>query len=356
MMNKRLCEFYKDKKVFITGITGFKGSWLAETLLLFGADVSGIGLEPNTTPNIFSALSLKSRTNTKIGDVRDRSFVEKSIKDSEPDILFHLAAQPLVRDSYDLPHHTIETNIMGTTNVLESLRALNLIKNAVIITTDKVYKNKEWIWPYRENDELGGYDPYSCSKACAELITSAYRESFFQHLGINVASARAGNVIGGGDWSKDRLIPDIIRATYDFKESVAIRNPSSIRPWQHVLDPIIGYLILGLNLESGDKYYQDSWNFAPNIKNCVNVLLIAEKAKMLIGSSFNMGDEKTTKHEAGTLKLDSTKARNQLGWSSIYNVDKALTLTFEWYKAYYDGKDMMMFTREQIEKHLEEIK
>mgnify|MGYP005838364939 CR=1 FL=1 len=360
-MNKEYFDefplFFKGKKILITGITGFKGSWLSYTLLKFGAKVVGYSLEPNTNPNMFSSLELHKKMKTYFSDIRDYKKLKKVIDEENPGIIFHLAAQPLVRTSYDDPLTTFSTNILGTANVLEATKENKKVKAVVLITTDKVYENKEWIWPYRENDELGGYDPYSSSKACAELVIKSYTRSFFNpdFFGKNhntiVVSARAGNVIGGGDWSKDRLIPDMIKSMMEKKEVLEIRNPSAIRPWQHVLEPLFGYMLLAKKAFDKDKSIIGPWNFASEEDSFIKVKDVVEKGVKILGKGkYVFGKEDETKHETRILKLDSTKAKSLLNWKSRLSVDESIKMTFEWYKCFYeDRKNIINFTNKQIE-------
>ncbi|MDK2789587.1 MAG: CDP-glucose 4,6-dehydratase [Methanothermococcus sp.] len=349
-----LCKFFKGKKILITGHTGFKGSWLTQILLNFGADIVGCSLEPTTNPNLFDILDLGSRIKNYFEDIRDYHRIKEIIEKEKPEIVFHLAAQPLVRDSYDDPLFTYETNIIGTANVLQAIKETKCVKSAVIITTDKVYENKEWIWAYRENDELGGYDPYSTSKACAELVVKSYIRSFFNTKDYGkkhntlIASVRAGNVIGGGDWSKDRLIPDIIRAIFEKDEQITIRNPESIRPWQHVLEPLLGYLLLAQHLYNGKKEFVGAWNFAPNEENFINVENLVKKGIEILGTGKYTVKRDDSKHEMKILKLDATKAKTYLKWKPVLNIDETLNWTFEWYRKYYGNEEMSSVTNNQI--------
>jgi CDP-glucose 4,6-dehydratase len=334
-------SFWPNKKVLITGHTGFKGSWLSLWLQSLGADVTGYALEPPSEPNLFDVAKVAQGIDSIIGDIRDLPKLQSIIADKKPEIVIHMAAQAIVRRSYQDPAETFSSNVMGTVNVLEAIRLTDSVKVASIVTSDKCYENKEWLWPYRECEPLGGHDPYSSSKACAELVTAAYRKSFFadptrQTL---VASARAGNVIGGGDWAADRLVPDIIRAFHK-GEPVIIRNPAAVRPWQHVLDPLNGYLILIEKLWSGDREFADAWNFGPDYYDAKPVSWIANKMVDLWGNGASWKtDDAVQPHEAHTLTLDSTKARNVLKWTPKYGVAEALAKTVEWYKMFYDGCD-----------------
>ncbi len=314
--------FWRNKKVFITGHTGFKGSWLCMLLKSLGSEVHGYALEPPTSPSLYYLAGVETLVKSTIGDIRDYDKLKNAIIEANPDILIHMAAQPLVRFSYEKPRETFEVNVMGTVNVLEALRYSN-IKAVVNVTTDKVYDNKEWFWAYRENESLGGYDPYSSSKACSELVTSAYSRSFFQN-NCSIATARAGNVIGGGDWSKDRLIPDIINSLI-LNKIINIRNPNSIRPWQHVLEPLVGYLMLAEKLYLKENDFSGPWNFGPNENDTKSVEWIVEKMCSLwgknIGYQINSLDEL---HEANNLKLDCSKAINLLGWKPRWSLEETL--------------------------------
>ncbi|MBA3028636.1 MAG: CDP-glucose 4,6-dehydratase [Desulfobacteraceae bacterium] len=337
-------NIYKAKKVLITGHTGFKGSWLAFWLLKMGADVVGYSLKPPTSPNHFDLLKLPMHS--IIGDIRDRDKLFKAFQNSQPEITFHMAAQPLVRLSYQQPFETYETNVMGLVNVLEACRNTPSLRVVVNITSDKCYQNNEWVWGYRENDPMGGYDPYSSSKGCAELITAAYRNSFFnidqynQSHQILLASARAGNVIGGGDWAEDRLIPDIIRAMQKNSE-VIIRKPQSTRPWQHVLEPLSGYLLLGQKLLQGEKAFAEAWNFGPKDEDAIPVIDIVKKLKSNWAKvNYRVEEDKSDFHEAHLLKLDCSKAHAILKWQGIWDNETTFKKTTEWYKAYYE-KDII---------------
>ncbi|NNE65038.1 MAG: CDP-glucose 4,6-dehydratase [Pyrinomonadaceae bacterium] len=342
-------DFWKDKKVFLTGHTGFKGSWLAFWLSSLGAAVCGYALDPEDSPNLFTVLDIESRVDSVIADVRDLNRVQSELERFEPDVVFHLAAQSLVRRSYRLPVETYETNLMGTVNVLEAIRSAESVKAAVIITTDKVYENEERPEPYREDEPLGGFDPYSSSKACAEIASSAYRRSFFSDSECHVATARAGNVIGGGDWSEDRLVPDIFRSLLD-GENLFIRNPDSVRPWQHVLEPLYGYLTLAKGLFEGNRSFAGAWNFGPSLQDSRTVAEVLDivTANWPTEVGFTM-PEQPQPHEAGFLALDSSKARKTLDWHPQLDLEKALELTCEWYDAFGNEKDMSEVTARQIE-------
>lgn len=347
--------FWRGKKVLVTGHTGFKGSWLTLWLQALGAKVTGYALAPDTTPNLFELARVADGIDSVISDIRDRHAVLNAMKAASPEIVIHMAAQPLVRESYASPVETYETNVMGTVHVLEAVRHVPGVKSVVIVTTDKCYENHEWEWGYRENEAMGGYDPYSSSKGCAELVTAAYRRSFFNPStyathGVAIASARAGNVIGGGDWATDRLIPDIMRAIMR-EERVRIRSPHAIRPWQHVLEPLSGYLLLAEKLYSEQSRYAEAWNFGPNDADARPVQAIVERLTSQWGDGASWaldGDEHP--HEATFLKLDCSKARNRLGWQPRWNLERALDEIVAWYKAAARQEDMRAVTLEQIDQ------
>lgn len=348
-------NFYKNKRVLITGHTGFKGAWLTQVLLLWGADVIGVSLTPDTQPNLFDILDIKSRIKNYFADIRDIETMREIFTKEKPEIVFHLAAQPIVRTSYDDPLGTFSTNVMGTANILEVVKETPSVTSVVIITTDKVYENKEWHYAYRENDPLGGHDPYSSSKAAADIVANSYIQSFFnpkdfgtKHHAL-VAIARAGNVIGGGDWAEYRLIPDVIKAVYHTNTHVEIRNPESVRPWQHVLEPLSGYLLLGKELYEKKTAISGVWNFGPNNDSFVSVRALAEGAKEILGKGDYKINPDKTKHEANLLKLDINKAIALLGWKPRLNFKETLNLTFIWYKHYYEKtEDIVEFTNKQI--------
>ena len=342
-------EFWQGKRVLITGHTGFKGSWLAFWLKMLGAEVSGYALAPETEPNLFDNLKLENQINSMIGDIRDLEKFAAALDEFQPEIVFHLAAQSLVRKSYKQPVETYQTNVIGTVNVLEAIRRAASVKAAVIITTDKVYENNEWHWAYRENERLGGFDPYSNSKACAELAVSAYRNSFFAENECLIATARAGNVIGGGDWSEDRLLPDVFRFLI-FDKPLVIRYPNAVRPWQHVLEPLAGYMKLAEKLYAGEKSFGDAWNFGSSEADAKSVGWILEKIKNIWNAPVHWQIEQTKQpHEAGLLKLDSTKAKTTLGWQPVLNITQAIDLTAEWFKNFKDGANPADTTRRQID-------
>jgi CDP-glucose 4,6-dehydratase len=350
-------SFYRGKKVFLTGHTGFKGGWMACWLDRLGAQVHGFSMAPTTEPNLFDSVRLKDRVENEFGDVRDLKSLRTSIQRFEPDLVFHLAAQPLVRLSYQEPVETFETNVMGTVNVLEAVRSCQSVKACVMITSDKCYQNNEWIYSYRENDPLGGHDPYSASKGAAEIAINSYRSSFFnnrtnKHNGCGIASARAGNVIGGGDWSVDRIIPDSICNLYGSKP-VIVRNPFAVRPWQHVLEPIYGYLSLGRSLATDPSGFDSAWNFGPMSSN-VNVRSLVEMTIREWGSgTWHDASTSDSTHEAHYLRLDSTKSENLLSWRGRLTVKEAVALTVTWYKEFYAGSDMVQITAKQISEYEE---
>ena len=345
--------FWHGKKVFLTGHTGFKGSWLTLWLQALGARVTGFALAPDTTPNLFTLGHVEDGIESIIGDIRDRALLAEAMKAASPDIVIHMAAQPLVRESYVTPVETYETNVMGTVHVLDAIRQVPGVRSVVIVTTDKCYENREWEWGYRENEAMGGYDPYSSSKGCAELVTSAYRNSFFNPAtyakhGVAVASGRAGNVIGGGDWAADRLIPDIMRAI-SRGETVNIRNPHAVRPWQHVLEPLSGYLILAERLYTDGPRFADAWNFGPNDSDAQPVQAIVERLTSQWGDGARWSlDGGEHPHEATFLKLDCSMARARLGWRPRWDLNHTLDSIVAWYKAAARNDDVKAVTLGQI--------
>jgi len=348
-------NFWKDKRVFLTGHTGFKGSWCALWLQSLGAEVKGYALAPYTKPDLYSIACVSDTINSEIGDIRDLDKITKSMTDFNPDILIHMAAQPLVRYSYKNPVETYQTNVLGTVNVLEAARKCKNLKSIVSVTTDKCYENKEWAWAYRENEPMGGHDPYSSSKGCAELVTAAYRKSFFfSNETANLASARAGNVIGGGDWATDRLIPDILRA-FEKGKPVIIRNPLSTRPWQHVLEPISGYLVLAESLYNQGSEYAEGWNFGPRDEDCKPVSWILDKmvAKWGKGASWEL-DKNNNPHEAGFLKLDISKAGSLLKWQPKWTLNKTLDLIIDWHQEYLSNSNMHQICLQEIKKYMQD--
>ncbi|GAB1308201.1 CDP-glucose 4,6-dehydratase [Urechidicola sp. KH5] len=346
-------EFWKNKNVFLTGHTGFKGSWLSLWLQSMGAKVMGYALAPPTSPSLFNVANVKDNMQSKIGDIRDLNSLKESMIQFDPDILIHMAAQPLVRLSYFEPIETYSTNVMGTVNVLELARSCSNLRAIISVTTDKCYENKEWEWGYRENEPMGGHDPYSNSKGCAELVTAAYRNSFFNtNNSASLASARAGNVIGGGDWAEDRLIPDILRA-FEQSESVVIRNPLATRPWQHVLEPLSGYLVLAQHLyENGDKY-AEAWNFGPKDEDCkpVNWILDTMVKEWGQGANWKL-DLNNNPHEASYLKLDCSKAASRLNWHPRKSLDSTLKSIIQWHQDWQNGKDMQSRCLKEIADYI----
>lgn len=343
-------NIYKKKRVLVTGHTGFKGTWLVLWLQKLGAIVCGYSLLPNTDPNHFELLKLE--INSVIGDILNRETMEKVFSEFQPEIVFHLAAQPLVRKSYREPVDTFMTNVMGTANVLEACRNTDSVKAVVNVTTDKCYDNKEWVWGYRENDPMGGHDPYSASKGCSELVTSCYRNSFGNE-NLLIASARAGNVIGGGDWAENRLIPDIVKATSNNK-IVEIRNPKATRPWQHVLEPLSGYLLLGQKLLEKNKAFAESWNFGPAESGNLPVEYIVASLKKYLSIDVEVPETKSELHEAGLLKLDCSKAHSKLNWKPVWSNEDMLSATAVWYKEFY--KNQKVISKKQLDNFIRKAK
>jgi CDP-glucose 4,6-dehydratase len=348
--------FWKDKRVLVTGHTGFKGSWLALWLQSMGSQVVGYALEPPTDPSLFEAAEVGKGMTSILGDIRDLEKLQAVFTQHRPEIVIHMAAQPLVRSSYLNPIETYSTNVMGTVHVLEAVRITSGVKAVVNITTDKCYENREWVWGYRENEPMGGYDPYSNSKGCAELVSSAYRSSFFnangyaQH-GVALATVRAGNVIGGGDWAQDRLIPDILTA-FEQGNPVYIRNPNAVRPWQHVLEPLRGYLTLAEHLFEHGPGFAEGWNFGPNDEDAKPVSWIVEQIAQMWGDGAQWQiDNGEHPHEANYLKLDISKARNRLNWHPLLHLDDALKLIIEWVKKRETGASVRELTLTQIRNY-----
>ena len=341
-------SFWKDKKVFITGHTGFKGGWITLWLSELGASVYGYSLEPSTIPNFFTETRLREHlVKSTFGDILDFESLTNALEIAKPDIIIHMAAQPLVLNSYIAPTQTFASNVMGTVNILEAARHVGTAKAIINITTDKCYENKDWVWSYRENDRLGGFDPYSASKACAEIAANAYRKSFLEVKNIHLASVRAGNVIGGGDWAADRLIPDFLRAQ-DKGEKITVRSPSAIRPWQHVLEPLSGYLLLAEKLYTEGNAFAESWNFGPNDEDTKSVSWILDKLCSLSPGVIYKTKNHHNRHESKFLKIDSSKAKIKLNWKPRWNVEIALKNTIEWHKAWQKNNDMSLFSSEQI--------
>ena len=349
-------HFWFEKKVLVTGHTGFKGSWLALWLRMMGADIAGYALNPLTTHDNFILSGLGNKINHRIGDVRSYDHLQEFFYEVKPEIVFHLAAQPLVRESYNTPKYTYDINVGGTVNVLECCRQTETVKVIVNVTTDKCYENKEWVWGYRENDRLGGYDPYSSSKACSELVSEAYRKSFFNPEtyaihGKSLATARAGNVFGGGDWQIDRIVPDCVRAL-EKGEPIIVRSPNAIRPWQHVLEPLSGYLLLAEKMYNNPATYAEGWNFGPADSSFLSVgSLVNEIVKTWGTGSWEDHSNPDAPHEANILKLDITKAKSQLGWSPKWDITKAITETITWYQQYKTA-NMYDFCCNQIKVYM----
>lgn len=356
---EKTLSFYAGKPVLITGHTGFKGSWLSTWLPELGAKVIGYALAPPTEPNMFEALRLEKKLVHFLGDVRDAKRLEFVFDQYKPQIVFHMAAQPIVRRSYREPQTTFETNVMGTVNLLETVRRTECAKIVIVVTSDKCYENREQNLGYKETDQLGGRDPYSSSKACAELVVAAYRSSFFESSSdspvVAIASARAGNVVGGGDWGEDRLVPDCIRALNVGKE-ILIRNPASVRPWQHVLEPLSGYLLLGAKLHENRARFATAWNFGPSGNDNSTVEEIVKKVIAYWGSgTYNAKPAGKEPKEASLLRLDCGKAHEILGWQPTYSTDEALRETVAWYKKFYQGEDPLKlynYTVKQIAKYM----
>lgn len=350
-------DFFKGKRVFVTGHTGFKGSWLCIWLNSLGANVTGFALQPPTIPSLFELTDLAKSVKSIIGDIRDFTFLRNELLTAQPEIVIHMAAQPLVRESYKNPLETYQVNVLGTANLLEAIRSCQTVKAVVNVTTDKCYENKEWVWPYRENEPLGGYDPYSSSKACSELVTTAFRSSFFNPADygkshqVALASARAGNVIGGGDWAEDRLIPDFIKAILN-NETIKIRNPQAIRPWQHVLEPLSGYLLLAKKLYEKGVKYAEAWNFGPDENDAKPVSWIIENliAKWPNKIVYEI-DQNKHPHEANYLKLDCSNAKNKLNWQPRWNLDITLDKIVDWVKAYKNQENILAITLKQIKDY-----
>jgi len=346
-------SFWRGKRVFLTGYTGFKGGWLSLWLQQLGAELTGYALPPPTQPNLFEKARVSTGMASLIGDIRDGAKLLAAVRDAEPDVVIHMAAQPLVRRSYVDPVETYSTNVMGTIHLLEAVRQCASVRAVVNVTTDKCYENREWLWPYRENEAMGGYDPYSSSKGCAELVTAAYRNSYFnakshgQHQ-LALASARAGNVIGGGDWAEDRLVPDILGA-FARGEPVMIRNPHAVRPWQHVLEPLRGYLTLAERLYVDGSTHAEAFNFGPREDDAQPVEWIVRQLANKWGEAAKWKvDGADHPHEASLLRLDVSKAAHRLAWRPALNLDASLQLTVDWTRANLNGQDMHAFTLAQI--------
>lgn len=343
-------DFWKGRRVFLTGHTGFKGGWLSLWLARMRAEVYGFALEPPTSPNLFDVARVGDAVHSTIGDVRDLAALRAAVEAAQPEVIFHMAAQPLVRHSYAAPVETFATNVMGTVHLLEAARLTAGVRAVVNVTTDKCYENREWVWGYREDEPMGGYDPYSSSKGCSELATSAYRRSYPNAAPI--ASARAGNVIGGGDWAEDRLVPDILRA-FERREPVVIRNPISIRPWQHVLEPLSGYLLLAQRLATQGAGWAEAWNFGPADADARPVRWIVERLIECWGDGASWRqDGEPQPHEAHHLKLDISKAASKLGWRPRWSLQTALDHIIDWHQAWLRGADMQALCLDQIASYL----
>ena len=346
----------RGRKVMVTGHSGFKGGWLCNVLDLMGAQVHGLSLEPEADDSLYSLLDIASRVPSFVGDIRDYGFVFRTLQDVSPDVIIHMAAQPLVIQSYLDPIETYETNVLGTVNLLQAANFTKSVKAIVNVTTDKCYENREWCWGYRETDTLGGYDPYSNSKACSELVTNAFRKSFFtlEQRNLAVATARSGNVIGGGDVSSNRLIPDVMRAAIS-GEAIDVRNPQATRPWQHVLEPLFGYVLLAGRLLENGKQFEGAWNFGPDEsgnKTVAEVLKLLEEAW---ASPLDIVTKKGHFHEAGLLMLDCAKARSELNWMPTWTVETAVAKVVEWERAKMSGANVWDYTRKQVEEFLEAV-
>lgn len=350
-------SFYQDKKVLITGHTGFKGTWMCKVLKMAGANVTGYALETPTVPSLFEMVGIKDEINSIVGDIRDLDHLKKVFEEAQPEIVIHMAAQPIVREAYKNPVYTYETNVMGTVNILECVRTSSSVKSFVNVTTDKVYLNKEWEWGYRENEELNGFDPYSNSKSCSELVTSSYLNSFFLDKDVAITTCRAGNVIGGGDFAKDRIIPDCIRAVED-KKDIIVRNPFSIRPYQHVLEPVIAYLMIA-QAQYNDKRMAGNYNIGPNDTDCWTtgelVDLFCHKWKKQTGTDIKWINEYDGgPHEATFLKLDCSKIKSVFAWEPRWNIETAMEKIVEWSDCYLKGENVAVCMEKQIKEYLGE--
>jgi len=350
---KEMSKFYIGKRVLVTGHTGFMGSWLTKWLTMLNAEVCGYALDPPTQPNMYETLNIKGVVSQDVrGDINNTELLRRTLGEFQPEIVFHLAAQPLVLESYEFPLETFHTNVIGTVNLLNELRKFDSVKAIIVVTSDKSYRNKEWVYPYRESDDLGGRDPYSASKSCQDIVVNSFRESYFSDSGISLSSVRAGNVIGGGDWAKDRIIPDIVRGIVS-GHPVRVRNPNSVRPWQHVLEPISGMLLLAQRMH-GDMKFSDAWNFGPNSERDVTVEEIVEKSIEYWKTGKYVIEDNSADKEAKYLSLDISKAKKELKWFPRYNINKALVETVEWYKSYYTNYSRIQdLTYKQITSYSE---
>ena len=351
-MSNNNFSFFKDKKVLVTGHTGFKGSWLCRILDLLGAKVFGYGLPPPTTPSLYNLSMADNDIKSSIGDIRDFKKLKVFFEKTEPEIVIHLAAQPLVRESYKDPLYTFETNVMGTVNVLECIRNTSSVRSFLNVTTDKVYKNNEWCWGYRENERLDGFDPYSNSKSCSELVTQCYKRSFFDNTNVAISTARAGNVIGGGDFSVDRIIPDCVRAQID-KKVILVRNPTSVRPYQHVLEPLFAYLMI-VQKQYEDRKYEGWYNVGPDDCDCVTTGHLVELFCRYWGENakWQKISEANAPHEANFLKLDCTKIKTVIGWRPVWHIDMAVSRVCEWTKDWVANNRVTTIMNQQIEEYL----
>lgn len=349
-------NFYRGKKVFVTGHTGFKGSWLCQVLTQAGAEVTGYSLQPPTQPNLFDLIGLQDRLHHHVGDVRDYGHLRKVLEQSGAEIVLHLAAQPIVRESYRNPRETYETNVMGTVNLLEAVRCSATVRSVVNVTTDKVYQNREWCWGYREDEPLDGFDPYSNSKSCSELVTHCYKDSFFAKGTVRISTARAGNVIGGGDFAKDRIVPDCVRAQQQHCP-IGVRNPASTRPYQHVLEPVMVYLMIA-QMQGQDSSYSGWYNVGPDDCDCVTTGQLVELFCKSWGSDaqWSVTSEMNAPHEANFLKLDCSKLKTKFGWEPRWHIDRAVELTCAWSKAWLAGKDVVPEMEREIAEYLSPIK
>lgn len=351
-----ILDLYKNKTVFVTGHTGFKGSWMCKVLTMFGANVVGYSLNPPTVPNLFEIADIESDIVSEIGDIRDLDHLSSVMQKYQPEIVIHMAAQPLVRESYIDPVGTYETNVMGTVNICEAVKNCQSVKSFVNVTTDKVYKNNEWEWGYRETDMLDGFDPYSNSKSCSELVTNSYKKSFLGDRGVAVSTCRAGNVIGGGDFATDRIIPDCVRAMQKNTE-IIVRNPYSTRPYQHVLEPVITYLVLAM-LQYQNKSFADSYNVGPDDCDCVTTGELVDLFCRIYGGNAKWKNvsEQNAPHEANFLKLDCSKIKGVLNWKPRWHIQDAVEKTVEWSKAYFSGDNIRSIMDKQIKEYLGENK
>ena len=343
-------EFFRNKKVLVTGHTGFIGSWLTKWLTMLNSKICGYSLEPPSIPNLYESLDMEHQIMDIRGDIRDRDLLKNTIQEFRPQIVFHLAAQPIVLDSYDNPVNTFDSNVTGTVNLLNELREVDSVKTIIVMTSDKSYRNNEWVYPYRENDILGGKDPYSASKSCQDIVVNSFRDSYFSNLGVGISSVRAGNVIGGGDWAAHRIIPDLVRGIIQ-GEAVKIRNPQSFRPWQHVMEPIFGVLTLAERMYS-DINLSGAWNFGPNNYQEVNVITLVEKFIKFWGKGKYKIEQNESRQESNFLSLDISKVKKEIGWYPKYNLNTAINKTVQWYKGYYEFNEAVKLTENQITEYM----